>query len=74
MLYQQKRELDFKKHNMENIIVQITKRQEENGAFANDLLNKMLNRMNKISVEELIAFSKDDSKVPIIQKDIIDKD
>lgn len=74
MLYQQKRELDFKKHNMENIIVQITKRQEENGAFANDLLNKMLNRMNKISVEELVAFSKDDSKVPIIQEDIIDKD
>jgi len=74
ILYQQKRELDFKKQNMENVINQITKRQEENGAFANDLMNKMLNRMNKISVEELIAFSKDDSKVPIIQEDIIDKD
>ena len=74
ILYQQKRELDLKKQNMENVINQIVKRREENSTFANDLLNKMLNRMNKISVEELIAFSKDDSKVPIIQEDIIDKD
>ena len=73
-LYQQKRELDLKKQNMENVINQIVKRREENSTFANDLLNKMLNRMNKISVEELVAFSKDDSKVPIIQEDIIDKD
>ena len=67
MFQQQKREIEIKKQNMENEINQLMRKLEENGTMANSLLNQMLNCMNKISIEELLAFSKDDSKVRIIK-------